>query len=107
MACTPPAYRRAVAQGHGWYGFGIDVEETRKCVSALREAEKKSQRPPELGRLEISATPPGYDVPDKALVDAYAAVGVDRLIIRPRPDMDAAALERFAAEAGRALGLKD
>lgn len=103
---TPPAYRRAVTQGHGWYGFGIDVEETRKCVSALREAEKKAQRPAELGRLEISATPPGYDVPDRALVDAYAAVGVDRLIIRPRPDMDAAALERFAADAGRALGLR-
>ena len=102
---TPPAYRRAVTQGHGWYGFGIDVEETRKCVSALREAEKKSSRPPELGRLEISATPHGYDVPDKALVDAYTTVGVDRLIIRPRPDMDVAALERFAADAGRALGL--
>ena len=102
---TPPAYRRAVTQGHGWYGFGIDVEETRKCVNALREAEKKNARPPELGRLEISATPPGYDVPDQALIDAYAGVGVDRLIIRPRPDMDAAGLERFAAEAGRALGL--
>jgi probable F420-dependent oxidoreductase len=102
---TPPAYRRAVTQGHGWYGFGIDVEETRKCVSALREAEKKSPRPPELGRLEISATPPSYDVPDKATVEAYAAAGVDRLIIRPRPDMDASALERFAADAGRALGI--
>ena len=102
---TPPAYRRAVTQGHGWYGFGIDVEETRKCVNTLREAEKKNARPAELGRLEISATPPGYDVPDKALIDAYAGVGVDRLIIRPRPDMDAAALERFAADAGRALGL--
>jgi len=102
---TPPAYRRAVTQGHGWYGFGIDVEETRKCVNALREAEKKNARPAELGRLEISATPPGYDVPDKALIDAYAGVGVDRLILRPRPDMDPSALERFAAEAGRALGL--
>jgi probable F420-dependent oxidoreductase len=103
---TPPAYRRAVTQGHGWYGFGISVEETRACVSALRDAEKTSSRPAELGRLEISATPPGYDVPDRALVDAYAAVGVDRLIIRPRPDMDAAALERFAADAGRTLGAK-
>ena len=102
---TPPAYRRAVTQGHGWYAFGVDVEETRKCVNALREAEKKNARPPELGRLEISATPPGYDVPDKALIDAYAGVGVDRLILRPRPDMDPPALERFAAEAGRALGL--
>lgn len=100
---TPPAYRRAVMQGHGWYGFGLDVAETQKCVSALREAGKKSSRPAELGALEISVTPPGFDVPDKATIDAYAGAGVARLILRPRPDMDAPALERFAAEAGREL----
>jgi hypothetical protein len=38
-------------------------------------------------------------------VDAYAAVDVDRLILRPRPEMDAAAVERFAAQTSRALGL--
>ena len=103
---TPPAYRRAVTQGHGWYGFGLDVEETRKSVGALREAGKKSPRPAELGTLEISVTPPGFDVPDRAALDAYAAVGVDRLILRPRPDMDVTALERFAAETGHTLGLK-
>lgn len=102
---TPPAYRRAVTQGHGWYGFGLSVEDTRTCVAALRDAEKKTGRPADLGRLEISVTPPGYDVPDRKTVDAYAAAGVDRLIVRPRPEMDAPALERFAAEAGRALGL--
>jgi probable F420-dependent oxidoreductase len=103
---TPPAYRRAVTHGHGWYGFGLDVEETRQCASALREAAKKSSRPPELGALTISVTPPGYDVPDKATRDAYASAGVERLILRPRPEMDAPALERFAVETGRALGLK-
>jgi len=103
---TAPAFRRAVTQGHGWYGFGLNVDETQKFVAALREAGKKHSRPAELGRLEISVTPPGLDVPDKATLDAYAAVGVDRLILRPRPEMDAAALERFAAEAGRALGLQ-
>jgi probable F420-dependent oxidoreductase len=102
---TPPAYRRAVLQGHGWYGFGMDVAETAKSAAALREAGQKHARPADLGRLEISVTPPGFDVPDKALIDAYAGAGVDRLILRPRPDMDAAALERFAAETGRALGL--
>jgi len=102
---TPPAYRRAVTKGHGWYAFGVDVEQTRQGVTALREAEKQNARPAELGRLEISATPPGFDIPDAALIDAYAAVGVDRLILRPRPDMDPAALERFATDAGRALGL--
>ncbi len=103
---TPPAFRRAVTQGHGWYGFGLDVAETQKFVTALRETAKKHPRPPALGTLEISVTPPGLDVPDKATVDAYAAAGVHRLILRPRPDMDAPALERFAADAGRALGLK-
>jgi probable F420-dependent oxidoreductase len=100
-----PAYRRAVTQGHGWYGFGLDVAETQKSVSALQDAAKKVSRPAELGRLEVSVTPPGYDVPDQATRDAYAAAGVDRLIIRPRPDMDVATLQRFMAETGRALGL--
>ncbi len=102
---TPPAYRRAVTQGHGWYGFGMDVEETRKSVAALAEAGRKSERPAALGKLEISITPPGFDIPDKALQDAYAAVGVDRLILRPRPEMDATALERFATDTGRSLNL--
>ena len=103
---TPPAYRRAVTQGHGWYGFGLDVEATRNRVSALQEAAKTSPRPKELGPLEISVTPPGYDVPDKATIEAYAAAGVHRLILRLPPQMDAPALERFAEETGRALGLK-
>ena len=103
---TPPAYRRAVMQGQGWYGFGMSVDDTQKVVAALRDTAKKHSRPAELGRLEISITPPSYDVPDKATLDAYAATGVDRLILRPRPEMDAAALERFAAETGRALGLR-
>ena len=45
-------------------------------------------------------------MPDRATIDAYAAAGVDRLILRPTAEMDAPALERFAAEAGRTLGLK-
>jgi probable F420-dependent oxidoreductase len=102
---SAPAFRRAVMQAHGWYGFGLDVAGTEKFVAALRDTAKRHARPAELGRLEISITPPSYGVPDGATVDAYAAAGVDRLIIRPTTEMDAPALERFAAEAGRALGL--
>src|SRR5262245_56141998 len=102
---TPPAFRRAVTQGQGWYGFGLDLATTEKFVGALRDVAKRHPRPPELGRLEISVTPPGYGVPDKALLDAYALAGVDRLILRPSPEMDAPALENFAAQAGRTLGL--
>ena len=100
---TAPAFRRAVTQAHGWYGYGLDLPTTERFVGALREAAKTRPRPSALGRLEISVTPATYEVPDRATVDAYAAAGVERLIIRPKPDMDAAALERFAAEAGRAL----
>src|SRR2546422_7864250 len=103
---TPPAYRRAVAQGHGWYGFAMTPEQTKESVAGLRDASSKVKRPAELGTLEISITPPGFDVPDAATIDAYAAASVGRLVLRPRPEMDAGALERFAAETGRALGLK-
>ncbi|PYN96337.1 MAG: LLM class F420-dependent oxidoreductase, partial [Candidatus Rokuibacteriota bacterium] len=60
---TPPAYRRAVAQGHGWYGFAMTPEQTRESVAGLRDASSKVKRPAELGTLEISITPPGFDVP--------------------------------------------
>src|SRR5262247_1795249 len=42
---SAPAYRRAVTQAHGWYGFGLDLAETDKLVAGLREAAKKHHRP--------------------------------------------------------------
>src|SRR3989440_1397750 len=103
---TPPAYRRAVSQGHGWYGFGLDLAETQKSVAALRETAKTTSRPAALGTLEISITPPGLDVPDKATVESYAAAGVGRVILRPRPHMDVTELERFAGDTRPLLRLK-
>ena len=102
---TAPAFRRAVTQGHGWYGFGLDVPTTETFIAALRDAAKRYPRPADLGRLEISITPPAPGVPDKAMIDGYTVAGVDRLILRPSPEMDAAALERFATESGHTLRL--
>src|SRR5437879_5722305 len=51
------AYRRAVEQGHGWYGFALDLEATAACLEGLREAAARYERPAELGELEISVTP--------------------------------------------------
>src|SRR5262249_61218376 len=76
---SAPAFRRAVMQANGWYGFGLDVAATEKFVTALRETAKRHARPAELGRLEISITPPSYGVPDPATVHAYAAPGVAQL----------------------------
>jgi hypothetical protein len=42
---------------------------------------------------------------DSTLVPRYAAVGVDRLVLRPQPTLDAAGLERFVADTARSLGM--
>lgn len=44
----------------------------------------KSDGPAGLGRLELTVTPTGPL--DKAAVDQYAELGVDRLVLLPQPD---------------------
>jgi probable F420-dependent oxidoreductase len=102
--CTPEAFRRAVEHGHGWYGFGLDVEQTAQVIKALRQAEQHCRRPAQLGKLEISITPPGYEI-DRSSVQRYAAVGVDRLILRPQPTLEAAGLEQFVTTTAQTLGM--
>jgi len=76
------ALRRSVERGNGWYGFALDVETTRTCVEGLRDAAKRFERPPELGTLELSVTPPAGDI-DAATVARYAELGIDRLVLLP------------------------
>ncbi len=71
---------RAVTLAHGWYGFRRDVETTASDLARLREVAESADRPDEFGRLEISITPPG--TPDAAEIEAYAELGVDRLILQ-------------------------
>ena len=77
-ACTPPALRRTVERGNGWYGFALDLAAAADRIAALRELEKSCDRPSELGPLEISITPPGRI--DADAMRRYADLGVDRLI---------------------------
>ena len=75
---SPPALRRAVRQGNGWYGFALDVEATATCVAGLRTARQRVDRPAELGPLEISVTP---SVPlDADVVRRFQDAGVHRLV---------------------------
>ena len=76
---SPPAYRRAVRQGNGWYGFGLDVDATARCLEGLREARKRVERPAALGELEISVTPAGPV--DRDTFARFEALGVNRLVI--------------------------
>ena len=76
---SPPALRRAVAQGNGWYGFFQDVAGTKKMIDGLREVAKRVERPASLGKLEISVTPPGPVDADTA--KRFEDLGVDRLVL--------------------------
>jgi probable F420-dependent oxidoreductase len=96
------SYRRAVTQGRGWYGFALDLGATERAVGALRAALDRHERPPGLGTIEISITPPPSVTLDDATIAAYAELGVTRLIALPPRDgrRDADAQVRFVEELG-------
>jgi probable F420-dependent oxidoreductase len=98
---SPGAYRRAVEQAEGWYGFGLDPEATARSLSGLREAASRFTRPQELGDLEISVTPRGPLTPET--VARFAALGVHRLIVQPPHGLDEAALTQFVRTIGKEL----
>ena len=75
------AFRRAVAQGNGWYGWH-DLDGTAAVLKGLEEAAGETERPESLGRLEISICPtreePG--ITDLETVKRFEDMGVDRLV---------------------------
>jgi probable F420-dependent oxidoreductase len=97
-----PAHRRAVSQGHGWYGFNLDLAATAGQLAGLRQAAAQVPRPASLATLEISVTPPSGPL-DLETAKRYAALGVDRLILMPPDHLTLPALERFVHEAGVTL----
>ena len=94
---SPPAYRRAVARAHGWYGYGLTPDDVAQALAGLRAAAGRVERPVELGELEISVTPRGRITPERAA--AFAEVGVHRLVPRspPTPDGPAQTIEAAVA----------
>jgi len=100
---SAPAFRRAVSQGHGWYGFGLDLDATRRALDGLRAAAAETARPAGLGPLQISITPGRGVGVDLATVEKYAALGVHRLILMPSAKLDADGLERYVQTVGREL----
>lgn len=73
------AFRRAVTQCQGWYGFAMDHDTTTQCVEGLKAASAKYERPSSLGELEISVTPRAPLTEDDA--KRYEDLGVSRLIL--------------------------
>jgi probable F420-dependent oxidoreductase len=78
------ARRRAVTKADGWYVFNTDRDMAKEAMSLIRGDLERYERPAELGPLEVTMTPIGpYD---RELVETYEALGVDRLVLLPRPD---------------------
>lgn len=104
---SPPAYRRAVRQGNGWYGFAQTVEATAASIAGLQQAAADVERPTELGELEITITPPRRV--DGDAVKRYEELGVSRLALLPgRLDSSGSAADdavRFVEETAGMLGL--
>jgi probable F420-dependent oxidoreductase len=75
------AAQRAVAHGHGWYGFMRDPETAAGDLLNLRAAADQVERPDHLGELEISITPARRLTRED--VTAYAELGVHRIIVQP------------------------
>lgn len=78
---SPPALRRAVRRGNGWYGFFVDHEHATTYLKTLGEVEAAEGRDRALGRLEISITPLPRATVDDAI--RYRDMGVDRLTLLP------------------------
>ena len=100
---TAAAFRRAVQQGNGWYGFGLDVDGTAQALAGMRTAAQQYARPAHLGPLEISITPGRGAGVDLATAEKFTALGVHRLILMPSPRLDGAGLERYVDDVGTRL----
>jgi probable F420-dependent oxidoreductase len=96
-----PAFRRAVARGHGWYGFAMTPDDAARALEGLRAAASEVARPAELGELEITVTPRGRLTAETAA--AFAELGVHRLVPVPRPDATAADIEALLESAAAAV----
>ena len=64
----------------GWYGFFLDLDNTRAAIAELDRLADEVDRPAELGPLEITITPRPGPV-DLDTVRRYEDLGVDRLVV--------------------------
>lgn len=99
---SPPALRRAVRSGHGWFG-GLLMEDelVESQIAELRRLHMQIDRPEELGQLEITVSVKGELDEDR--VERLAEAGVHRLVIVPRPGVHDSDLVRWVEQLGKRL----
>ncbi len=95
------AFRRAIEQANGWFGYGLNLEETTRAIGHLRESAKRNSRPTTLGELEISVAP---RVPvDRTTAQRFSELGVHRLILAPPQNVDYNSAIHFIETIGSTL----
>jgi len=88
------AFARTARFGNGWYGYGLDLDATAKCIEGIRAACARHNR--RFEEIEISITPKHRL--DRDLVERYRDLGVGRLILPPQGrtvDEAISAIRRF------------
>jgi probable F420-dependent oxidoreductase len=78
------AIRRTVRYAAGWYGYAMTLEQTRDIVQTIESARQRYERPAHLGDIEITIAP--REPVTSSTIDAYAEIGVSRLLVRPAND---------------------
>lgn len=76
---SPAALRRVARLGNGWYGWSLDLAQTRQRLEQLRAELDAAGR--DLAELDITITPKEPVTPE--VVRAYARLGVHRLLLMP------------------------
>jgi probable F420-dependent oxidoreductase len=76
------ALRRAALYADGWYGWGLDPEQTAAAVRAIHKFGTEAHR--DLSEFDISLTPLARV--DARLVDRYRDAGVDQVVVSIESD---------------------
>ena len=79
--------RRAITSAHGWIPYDLSVEQARESRAALDRDLETIARPEHLGAFDFTIISPDNRL-ERAQVEGYAELGVDRLICLPGLDVD-------------------
>ncbi len=85
---SAPAYRRAVARAHGWYGYWLTPEQVAASLAGLAAARRlRVHRPRRAGRTgdQRDAARPGHP---GSSAGEFALAGVHRLVLLAPPTPD-------------------
>jgi probable F420-dependent oxidoreductase len=85
------AHRRAARSGDGWYGFLLDLEQTAEQVDGLRRELRAAGR--DIDELELTVSPSVRL--DAETLDGYGRLGIDRIVLVPRPGSSLEQLEQL------------